>query len=155
MGLTPQPGGGKALRRALGSLRPYWRDALGAFAALLMVSAANLVAPQMIRLAIDGGIAHHRRNALILAVLGLIGVALFRGVFNFLQGFLAERASQGVAYDLRNALFTQIERLSFSYYDRVETGQLLTRVTNDVEQERTFAGSGIVQLASALVMLVG
>ena len=76
-------------------------------------------------------------------------------MFNFLQGFLAERASQGVAYDLRDALFAQIERLSFSYYDRVETGQLLTRVTNDVEQIRTFAGSGVVQLASALVMLVG
>ena len=85
----------------------------------------------------------------------MVAVALVRGLFNFLQGFLAERASQGVAYDLRNALFAQIERLSFSYYDRVETGQLLTRVTNDVEQIRTFAGSGVVQLASALVMLIG
>ncbi len=153
--MTPQPGGGKALRRALWYLRAYWRDALGALLALIMVSAANLVAPQMIRLAIDSGIAHHRRNAVILAVVGLIGVAVVRGLFNFMQGFLAERASQGVAYDLRNALFAQIERLSFSYYDRVEAGQLLTRVTNDVEQIRAFAGSGVVQLASAFVMLIG
>jgi ATP-binding cassette subfamily B protein len=72
-----------------------------------------------------------------------------------LQGYLAERASQGVAYDLRNTLFAKIERLSFSYYDRVETGQLVTRLTSDVEQIRTFAGSGVVQLASAVVMLVG
>src|SRR5258708_4631667 len=56
---------------------------------------------------------------------------------------------------MRNALFAQIERLSFSYYDRVETGQLLTRVTNDVEQIRTFAGTGIVQIASAIIMLIG
>ncbi|MGI8690168.1 MAG: ABC transporter ATP-binding protein [Thermomicrobiales bacterium] len=154
-GMTPQPGGGKALRRALWYLRAYWRDALGALFALIMVSAANLVAPQMIRLAIDSGIAHHRRNAVILAVVGLIGIAVVRGLFNFMQGFLAERASQGVAYDLRNALFAQIERLSFSYYDRVEAGQLLTRVTNDVEQIRAFAGSGVVQLASAFVMLIG
>ena len=153
--MTPQPGGGKALRRALWYLRAYWRDALGALLALIMVSAANLVAPQMIRLAIDSGIAHHRRSAVILAVVGLIGVAVVRGLFNFMQGFLAERASQGVAYDLRNALFAQIERLSFSYYDRVEAGQLLMRVTNDVEQIRAFAGSGIVQLASAFVMLLG
>jgi ATP-binding cassette subfamily B multidrug efflux pump len=153
--MTPQPGGGKALRRALGYLRTYWRDALGALVALIMVSAANLVAPQMIRLAIDSGIAHHRRNAVIGAVAGLVAVAVVRGLFNFAQGFLAERASQGVAYDLRNALFAQIERLSFSYYDRVEAGQLLTRVTNDVEQIRAFAGSGVVQLASAFVMLVG
>ncbi len=153
--MTPQPGGGKALRRALWYLRAYWRDALGALLALIMVSAANLVTPQMIRLAIDSGIAHHRRNAVILAVIGLVAVAVVRGLFNFLQGFLAERASQGVAYDLRNALFAQIERLSFSYYDRVEAGQLLTRVTNDVEQIRAFAGSGVVQLASAFVMLLG
>ena len=152
---TPSPGGGKALRRALSFLRAYWRDSLGALLALIMVSVANLVAPQMLRLAIDSGIAHHRRNAVVGAVTGLIGVALVRGLFNFLQGFLAERASQGVAYDLRNALFEQIERLSFSYYDRVDTGQLLTRVTNDVEQVRTFAGSGVVQIVSAGVMLLG
>ncbi len=154
-GFAPQPGGGKALWRALGYLRVYWRDALGALLALFLVSVANLIAPQMIRLAIDGGITHHRRNDLILAVVVLIGVAALRGLFNFAQGFLAERASQGVAYDLRNALFAQIERLSFSYYDRVEAGQLLTRVTNDVEQIRGFAGNGVVQLASAVVMLVG
>src|ERR687885_1416972 len=86
---------------------------------------------------------------------GLVAVALSRGLFTFLQGYLAERASQGVAYDLRNTLFAKIERLSFSYYDKVETGQLVTRLTSDVEQIRTFAGSGVVQLASATVMLVG
>lgn len=154
-GFTPQPGGGKALRRALRYLIAYWRDALGALGALLMVSVANLIAPQMIRLAIDTGIAQRKAGAVVAAVLGLVGVAVVRGLFNFLQGFLAERASQGVAYDMRNALFAQIERLSFSYYDRVETGQLLTRVTNDVEQIRTFAGTGIVQIASAVVMLLG
>ncbi len=154
-GSAPQPGGGKALRRALGYLRVYWRDALGALLALFLVSVANLIAPQMIRLAIDGGVTQHRRNDLILAVVVLIGVAALRGLFNFAQGFLAERASQGVAYDLRNALFAQIERLSFSYYDRIEAGQLLTRVTNDVEQIRGFAGNGVVQLASAVVMLIG
>jgi ATP-binding cassette, subfamily B, multidrug efflux pump len=72
-----------------------------------------------------------------------------------LQGYLAERASQGVAYDLRNDLFAKIERLGFGYYDRVETGQLVTRLTSDVEQIRSFAGSGVVQLAAAVVMLVG
>jgi ATP-binding cassette subfamily B protein len=60
-----------------------------------------------------------------------------------------------VAYDLRNVLFEKIERLGFGYYDRVETGQLVTRLTSDVEQIRTFAGSGVVQLAAAVVMLVG
>ncbi len=152
---APQPGGGKAVIRALGFLAPYRPDSVGAFLSVLMVSAANLVAPQFLQYAVDGGIAKGNRNAVVVATVGLVGVAVVRGMFTFLQGFLAERASQGFAYDLRNALFAQIENLSFSYYDRIQTGQLLTRVTSDVEQIRSFVGGGIVQLAAAIVMLVG
>jgi ATP-binding cassette subfamily B protein len=150
-----QPGGGKALLRALRYLRGYRQDGLGAFVALLLVSGANLVSPQLIRLAIDGGIADEDAAVVAWAVAGLVGVAAARGLFSFLQGFLAERASQGVAFDLRNAVFAHIQRLSFAYYDKVETGQLLTRLTSDVEQVRGFVGGGVVQIAGALVMLVG
>src|ERR671934_2063582 len=152
---APSRGGMRALRRALAYLRSYRRAAAGAFVALLVVTAANLVAAQLIRLAIDRGLAGRRWSMVLLAVGGLVAVALARGLCTFLQGYLAERASQGVAYDLRNALFERIERLSFSYYARVQTGQLVTRLTNDVEQIRQFAGNGIVQLAAATIMLAG
>ncbi|MDQ3911656.1 MAG: ABC transporter ATP-binding protein/permease [Actinomycetota bacterium] len=144
-----------AVRRALLYLRRYKKGAFGAFVALLLASASSLATPQLIRIAIDDGIAPGRLSVVLLAVGGLICTALSRGLFQFLQGYLAERTSQGVAYDLRNDLFAKIERLGFSYYDRVETGQLVTRLTSDVEQIRTFAGSGIVQLAAAAVMLLG
>ncbi len=123
--------------------------------ALILASAASLATPQLIRVAIDEGIAPRSLNVILIAVGGLVGAALMRGLFQFLQGYLAERASQGVAYDLRNDLFAKIERLGFGYYDKVETGQLVTRLTSDVEQIRTFAGSGVVQLAAAAIMLVG
>ena len=122
---------------------------------LLLVSGANLATPLLIGRAIDEGIGPRRLGIIFVVVGWLVGLALARAVFTFLQGYLAERASQGVAYDLRDALFERIERLSFSYYDRVQTGQLVTRLTSDVEQIRTFAGSGVVQLANAVVMLVG
>jgi len=144
-----------AVRRALLYLRSYKGGALGAFLALLLASVASLTTPQLIRIAIDEGIAPRSMNVILLAVGGLVGAALLRGLFQFLQGYLAERASQGVAYDLRNDLFAKIERLGFGYYDRVETGQLVTRLTSDVEQIRTFVGSGVVQLAAAVVMLMG
>ncbi len=143
------------MRRALGYLRSYKGEAFGAFGALVLSSAASLATPQLIAYAIDEGIAPRSLNVILLAVSGLVAAALLRGLFQFLQGYLAERASQGVAYDLRNDLFAKIERLGFGYYDRVETGQLVTRLTSDVEQIRTFAGSGVVQLAAAAVMLVG
>ncbi|MDQ3603080.1 MAG: ABC transporter ATP-binding protein/permease [Actinomycetota bacterium] len=120
-----------------------------------MVSGANLATPLLIGRAIDEGIGPRRLGVVFVVVGWLVGLALARGLFTFLQGYLAERASQGVAYDLRDALFERIERLSFSYYDRVQTGQLVTRLTSDVEQIRSFAGSGVVQLANAVVMLIG
>jgi ATP-binding cassette, subfamily B, multidrug efflux pump len=122
---------------------------------LLLVSGANLATPLLIGRAIDEGIGPRRLGVIFVVVGWLVGLALARALFTFLQGYLAERASQGVAYDLRDALFERIERLSFSYYDRVQTGQLVTRLTSDVEQIRTFAGSGVVQLANAVVMLLG
>jgi ATP-binding cassette, subfamily B, multidrug efflux pump len=122
---------------------------------LLLVSGANLATPLLIGRAIDEGIGPRRLGVIFVVVGWLVGLALARALFTFLQGYLAERASQGVAYDLRDALFERIERLSFSYYDRVQTGQLVTRLTSDVEQIRTFAGSGVVQLANAVVMLIG
>jgi ATP-binding cassette, subfamily B, multidrug efflux pump len=120
-----------------------------------LVSGANLATPLLIGRAIDEGIGPRRLGVIFVVVGWLVGLALARALFTFLQGYLAERASQGVAYDLRDDLFERIERLSFSYYDRVQTGQLVTRLTSDVEQIRTFAGSGVVQLANAVVMLVG
>ena len=148
-------GGLRAVRRALMYLRSYKGEAFAAFASLILASAASLTAPQLIRIAIDEGIALRELNVILLAVGGLAAAALLRGLFTFLQGYLAERASQGVAFDLRNELFAKIERLGFGYYDRVETGQLVTRLTSDVEQIRTFAGTGVVQMAAAVVMLIG
>jgi ATP-binding cassette subfamily B multidrug efflux pump len=155
----PRPSLGKAqvraVGRALAHLGRYRGQAAGAILALLLVSAANLWAPQMVRRAVDQGLAKQDSGQVFTAVIGLILLAVLRGVFNFLQGYLAERASQGVAFDLRGALFARIQRLSFSYYDHAQTGQLLTRLTNDVEQVRTFVGAGVVQLAASLLMLVG
>src|SRR5260370_1372709 len=56
---------------------------------------------------------------------------------------------------MRNAIFTRLENLSFSYHDKAQTGQLMTRVTNDVETVRAFTGNGILQLLNAVVMLIG
>jgi len=85
----------------------------------------------------------------------LVGVAILRGLFNFLQGYWSEVASQGVAYDLRNVIFKKLQNLSFSYHDRAQTGKLMTRMTSDVELVRMFVGRGVIMLLSAFLMLIG
>ena len=145
----------RALRRSLLYLLPYRGTAATAFFSLMGVSAVNLIAPQFLRLAIDGGILRGDWSAILWACAGLLAVAAFRGLFTFLQGYLSEKASQGAAYDMRNAIYAKLQSLSFSYHDRAHTGQLMTRVTSDVEMVRHFVGQGFLNLMGALVMLVG
>lgn len=94
-------------------------------------------------------------NALVTAGVAIVIFAALRGVFAFLQAFWAERNSQRVAYDLRNDLYAKIQRLSFSYHDQNQTGQLMIRATDDVEKVRLFIGQGLLLLVGAVVLLAG
>jgi ATP-binding cassette, subfamily B, multidrug efflux pump len=143
------------LRRAAGYLRRYWAAALGALLSMVLVTAANLAAPQLLQSVIDGGVSARNMQVTLGMSALLLVLAALRGVFSFYQGYLAERASQGAAYDMRNAIFTHIATLSFSYHDRAQTGQLMTRVTSDVDTVRNFTGNGLLQFVNALIMLLG
>ncbi len=94
-------------------------------------------------------------QSLIWAVVAIVIFAALRGVFAFLQTFWAEKNSQAVAYDLRNDLYAKIQRLSFSYHDQNQTGQLMIRATDDVEKVRLFIGQGLLQLVGAILLLAG
>lgn len=93
-------------------------------------------------------------NDLIIAMVAIVVFAALLGVFAFIQSFNAERVSQNVAYDFRNQLFAKIQRLSFSYHDKNQTGQLMIRATDDVEKVRLFIGQGLVIAAQSVVLLV-
>jgi ATP-binding cassette subfamily B protein len=94
-------------------------------------------------------------SALLTAAMAIVIFAIFRGLFAFLQSYWAERNSQQVAFDLRNDLFAKVQKLSFSYHDRNQTGQLMIRATDDVEKVRLFIGQGLLQLIGAILLLVG
>ncbi len=145
----------RSLSRALVYLWHYWPTALGGAVALILVNLANLATPQLLRVLIDQGIQALDMQRILLVTLALVGVALVRGLFNFLQGYWSEVTSQGVAYDLRNVIFEKLQNLSFSYHDQSQTGRLMTRMTSDVELMRTFIGTGLLQLISAVVLLFG
>ena len=145
----------RALVRSLSFMRHYRWGAVASLICLLASSAGNLAVPRLTQQIVDSGILANRMQAILLGSLLIIGVTALRSLFTYLQGVLAARVSQGVAYDLRNALYDHIQSLSFSYHDRSQTGQLLTRATSDVDMVRTFISSGVVQVISTLVLLVG
>jgi ATP-binding cassette subfamily B protein len=143
------------ITRSLTYLRPYWPLATGAFVAMLLVTAANLAIPQMIRLLIDDGIIANSWTGIFLATAGLLVIAVARGLFSFLSSYWSEKSSQGIAYDLRNQIYRKLQTLSFSYHDRNQTGQLMTRATSDVEAVRTFFAQGLLQLIAAILTFLG
>jgi ATP-binding cassette subfamily B protein len=142
------------LKRVLGSLNSYRFLAFGAFVSLLLLTATNAVTPQLFRWGIDQGIAQKDLKTVLYSGGLMVLIAIGRGLFNFGQSFWAEAVSQGVAYDLRNRIFTKIQNLSFSFHDQAQTSQLLTRITSDIEQIRTFVGTSLIQVVGAVVSLV-
>ncbi len=92
-------------------------------------------------------------TALISAGVLILVFAVTRGLFAFSHAYFAERTSQSVAFDLRNELYAKIQRLSFSYHDQNQTGQLMIRATDDVEKVRMFIGQGLLLVTQAVIML--
>lgn len=96
----------------------------------------------------DGG-----EKVLVSAIMLIVAFAVMRGMFAFAQAYTSERVSQSIAFDFRNDLYAKIQRLSFSYHDRNQTGQLMIRATDDVEKVRLFIGQGLLLALQAFVLL--
>jgi ATP-binding cassette subfamily B multidrug efflux pump len=143
------------LLRSLRFVRAYrWYAVLGVFA-VLAATAADLVTPQILRRIIDQGVTKADTRVILSGAIGLVVVAAFGGAASFLQGYFSAKASHGSAYQMRDTIFDKLQRLSFAFHDRAQTGQLITRVTSDVDQVRDFVGGGLVQAVSAILMLCG
>jgi ATP-binding cassette subfamily B multidrug efflux pump len=147
--MSRQVPAGRTLLRCYAYLRPYWPRCLGGLAGMLVADACSLLSPQLIRAIVDRGIgARDLRLAGLLAG-GLVVLAALRGVFTFVQGRLIEQASQGVAYDLRNAIQDRLSALSFAFHDTAETGQLLSRAVQDVDRIRFLTGRASFRLVDS------
>ena len=142
---------------------PYWRRAALAAASLLAATGAALANPLIIRWAIDYGlgiekhgdklIATGDRQLLLVAALLIVSVAALRGLFAYGQTYLGEWLSQRVAYDIRNAIYNRLQRLSYAYHDQQQTGQLMSRATQDVEAVRFYISMGVLRGTQVVLML--
>ena len=149
------PGARSILGRAIGYLRPYWAYSASAYVLLLINNGISLAQPLIIRTIVDEGIRGGDTGAIPSNTLLLLGLTLLKGAFTFLYGRWTEIASQNVSYDLRNEIHGQLQSLSFSYHDRAETGQLLTRAISDVDRLRFLTGRALLSLSQLIVLIVG
>jgi ATP-binding cassette, subfamily B, bacterial len=153
--------------RLLGFLRPYKR---GLTASWLLASAAmvmTVLLPHLTGLAVEaikkGGehAAHHQlnlrahdRHTLLVLALVIVGSVLARWALTYTRRMIAGRISLAIEYDLRNLLYGHFQRLELSFFDRQQTGQLMSRATVDLQAVRFFLGYGLVFILQSILTLL-
>ncbi len=151
--------------RLLSFALPYWRTVLLAWLCVVGASAFVVLMPLLIGWAIDNGlnittgddgvdVALGNKRLIIILGLLIAGTAVGRGIFAYGQTYLGEWISQRVAYDIRNDIYNHLQQLSFAYHDKAQTGQLMSRATQDVEGVRMFISMGVLRLLYLIVLLV-
>nr|WP_290665927.1 ABC transporter ATP-binding protein [Ardenticatena sp.] len=143
------------MRRLLRAIFAYPRQLVLAYGAMLTVTALNLVVPWIVRDVIDRGLLAGETRVLLISALLILLVALLRAVAGYAMMFYGQWLSFRVAYDLRQRLYEHLQRLSFDFFDRAQTGDLMSRLTGDVEQTQRFTGTGLLQLINVAVLLFG
>ena len=140
--------------RLLGFLRPY-RWSLAVSVVLAVGSqVAGLAIPWLTGKVIDDGIRPHDTRTLVILV-SLIAIAgLVRALMLVGRRFIAGRQALGVEFDIRNALYAHLLRLSWGFYDRHQTGQLMSRATVDLQQVRFFLGYGLIFFGQHILTIV-
>jgi ABC-type multidrug transport system fused ATPase/permease subunit len=148
--------------RLLGLLKKYWKWLILAYAFLLLSTAASLVVPQLLKMTIDKALhidsqtlkVTGDQKLLIYYGLAIVGISLLRGLFAFGQSYVSEFIGQKVAYDIRNRMYDRIQRLSFAFHDKSQTGQLMSRATQDVESVRAFVSMGSIRIIYILTTFI-
>jgi len=136
-------------------LRPYWLALLGAFLTLVGVTGTQLAIPSIFRDVIDTGLLKGEVSHMLQAALVILGIGALRSILSAVQRYLSETVSMRFGYDLRNRLFKHIQNLSFSYHNHAQTGQLMSRCTEDIRSMQAFIGSGAVELLQVILLIIG
>ncbi len=94
------------------------------------------------------------RGTLVVMALGILGASVARGVFDFVRTYSTDSLSQLVSYDIRNRIYDKLQHLSFGYHDKEHTGNLMSKVTADVEAVRRFVSMGLVRSLEVAVRVI-
>jgi ATP-binding cassette, subfamily B, multidrug efflux pump len=150
----------KSLRPLLPYFKKYWRSYVVGTICVLLTNGIWILFPQVIRMAVNDlkqatstrGVLHHPLGYYALL---LLAVAVTKGIFQFLTRWVVIGVSREIEFDLRNDLFRHLETLSYSYYQRTRTGDIMARATNDLNAVRMLLGPAIMYSANTIVFTAG
>jgi len=143
------------LRPLVPYLKRYWRGLVLGAVCVLFNNGVWILFPQVLRRAINDLNLGVTRQKLLTYAMMIIAIALIKGTFQFLTRYVVIGISRDIEFDLRNDLFAHLERLSYSYYQKNRTGDIMARATNDLNAVRMLLGPAIMYSANTIVFTAG
>ncbi|HEY7356174.1 MAG TPA: ABC transporter ATP-binding protein [Ktedonobacterales bacterium] len=142
-------------RRTLTLLRPYLWQLIVAALLLIVTNGLGLIFPLVIRTLLNTILGQRQTGLLNLLAAVLVGAFLAQAVLGAVQGYLVTALGERLSFDLRTRLFRHLQRLPLSFFDSRRTGELMSRITNDVTLLQGSLTNNVLPIASQMVMLVG
>jgi ABC-type multidrug transport system fused ATPase/permease subunit len=143
------------LKRLLRYVRPYWKTLIVVSILLLLRTGLNLLPPLIQREVIDEVIAKERLSQLTILIAALIVIHALSRIVDFGDLYLRHVAGENFIFDLRVRIYAHLQELSLSFYEGTSTGELMSRVTNDVNALEQFVTHGVALTVVDLLRLVG
>lgn len=142
------------LKRVLAYARPYAGGIALLLLFILMTTGLGLLSPLIFRDLIDHALPSGDGNRLNLLALGLILIPIFSGLIRVVQRKINSNIGEGVIYDLRVALYTHLQRMSLRFFTNTKTGELMSRLNNDVVGAQTAISSTIVDIITNVITVI-
>lgn len=153
-------------------IRPHWKQLALAFIAVLGETFSDVLEPWPIKIVIDnilqskklpswlggfvsGAFGQNKLAVLNFAVAAVAGIAVIGAISSYVEKYLTTSVSQWVTHDLRRTLYNHIQRLSLAEYDKTQTGDLISRVTSDINAVQDFINSALLGIVVNVLTLVG
>lgn len=142
----------KQLLRLGELLRPYVKQTLFTTFLLLLLTGIEMVFPSIIQWVVDFGLKPGQMRLVLIAAGAIIGLGILKSIFSYYNRFISEWIANHIAYDLRNRLYNHLQNMPFTYHDHMPSGQLISRVIEDVRSLQSFTGHGITELVRVVLL---
>jgi len=145
----------KIILRLIYFVRKRWPGLLLGLICITVSTVGGLVIPRMLGNGINAAIGSGSRSQIVMFGLIILGTTVVRSAARFGDTYITQLVSQQASYDIRNALYNHLQHLSFTFYDKAQTGQIMSRATVDIEAARMFLSAGLLNLIQIVIMVVG
>lgn len=142
-------------KRLISYVRPYMGRMIAAIACIILAAGGNLAVPWIIKDVIDQVLINKDMAMLNIIAIGILIIFFLRGIFFFGQTYLMSYIGQRVIIDIREAVYRQLQRLSLGYFDKRQTGAIMSSVTNDVSALQAALVDSLVEMVTEAMILIG